>query len=168
MDFEASVELLLSDRVEGGYANDRRDPGGETMWGITRRTAIRHGYQGDMHLLPKAKAREIYKKEYWDPIKVDHFPPCFRYALFDGSVNSGPGQSVKWLQRALDLGETGKVTDEELVAAKNLVDPLATAMVMISHRLDFLTDLPTWGHHGRGWARRIALVMQTTAASAAA
>ena len=39
----------IFDRVighEGGYANDPRDTGGETNWGITKRTARENGYLG--------------------------------------------------------------------------------------------------------------------------
>ena len=44
--FHELVEDLLT--KEGGYINDPDDPGGETNFGITKRTAREAGYSGPM------------------------------------------------------------------------------------------------------------------------
>ena len=36
MNFPESIERILSH--EGGYVHDARDPGGETQWGISKRS----------------------------------------------------------------------------------------------------------------------------------
>ena len=35
------------------------------------------------------------------------------------------------------------------------------ASTMIGMRLQFMTNLPTWNTFGKGWARRIAFLLQT-------
>ena len=168
MDFDAAAEILLSDRVEGGYTFNRRDPGGETMWGITRKTAAANGYTGDMHLLPKAKAKEIYRKDYWDPLHLDNMPEVLRYPAFDAAVNSGVETSSEWLQHALKTPPTGEISADDVIAAAKVRIPHAVAAEMVSLRVNFLTSLPTWGMFGRGWMRRIAIVLALISGSAQA
>lgn len=164
MDFDKAIDLLLSDRVEGGYSNNPADPGGETMWGITRRTAIRHGYTGMMRLLPRATAAEIYRKEYWDPNHTDSLPEVLRFPVFDATVNSGGREAALWLQRALGLPESGVISAVEIAACAKLVNPFPLACRFIAQRLEFQTNLPIWGQFSRGWSRRIALNLSTIAA----
>ena len=44
--FTKFIDRVLSH--EGGYVNHPKDPGGETNWGITKRTALANGYTGAM------------------------------------------------------------------------------------------------------------------------
>lgn len=163
MDFDAAVAILLSPLDEGGYSNNSRDPGGETMWGITQRVAYANGYTGDMHLLPRETAEAIYRKKYWDPLLLDQMPEVLRFPAFDAGVNSGVPQSAMWMQQALGQAQNGKIDDLDVSAASLLVNPYTVACEMVSLRIDFLTSLPTWGGFGKGWMRRIALVLDTIA-----
>lgn len=153
MDFLQAFEKLIGH--EGGYSNHREDPGGETMFGITARVARQQGYGGEMRSLPLATAQAIYKKMYWDAVRADEMPEPVRFHLFDAAVNSGAKQSIRWLQRAVDVvddGVLGPMTMQSVAAA----NPYKAAMAMIGERLDMMTSLPTWGAFSRGWARRIA------------
>jgi lysozyme family protein len=150
--FDEAFDLLIG--FEGGYVNDHRDPGGETMWGITRRVAVKEGYTGDMHALPRELAKGIYRRKYWDAVSADSLPEAVRYTVFDAAVNSGPEQAISWLQRALDVGEDGVMGPLTLEAASK-ADGVRVGILFNAERLDFLTSLPTWGAFGRGWARRI-------------
>lgn len=156
MNFDQAFDRLLG--FEGEYSNDARDPGGETMWGVTRRVALQEGYTGDMHTLPRDTAKAIYRKRYWGAIRADDLPDALRYPMFDAAVNSGPKQAIAWLQGALNVGEDGVLGPLTLdVAARG--DGKALAVKMTAQRLDFMTTLPTWGAFGRGWARRIASIL---------
>jgi lysozyme family protein len=157
MDFDRALDLLLGH--EGTYSRHPDDPGGETMWGITRKVALQEGYSGDMHILPRDTAKGIYRRRYWDAIKADSLPADLRFSLFDAAVNSGITQAVKWLQRAVDVVDDGALGPLTIQAAQR-ANGLRTAVALNALRLDFMTSLPTWGAFGRGWARRIATNLQ--------
>lgn len=149
MNLEQSLKHLLGN--EGGFVDHPKDPGGATNFGITQRVARANGYQGDMRSLPLATALAIYKKDYWDPIKADQLPDALRFHVFDAAVNSGPGQAVKWLQRAAGTTQDGLIGPQTIAAASNVTVAKYSAI-----RLRFMTDLATWPTFGKGWARRIA------------
>lgn len=156
MDFDEAFDRLIGH--EGGYANHPSDPGGETMWGVTARVARANGYQGDMRGLPREKAKQIYRAKYWAAVRADELPDELRFDVFDGAVNSGPAQAIEWLQSAIGVeadGVIGPVT----IAAARAAGPLAAARYN-GARLQFMTNLPTWGSFGRGWARRVAANLQ--------
>jgi lysozyme family protein len=69
-------------------------------------------------------------------------------------VNSGPEQAVKWLQRVVGAAPDGVIGPATMRAIAQ-ADPLAPARFS-GVRLQFMTDLPTWGAFGKGWARRVA------------
>lgn len=153
MNFDTAFHKLLGH--EGAYSDHPDDPGGATMWGVTERVARANGYQGPMRELPVDVAKAIYRRAYWDAVRADEMPAGLRYPLFDAAVNSGVGQSIRWLQRALQLADDGRIGPVTLAAAKQ-----ANAEViqrrMLSQRLRFMTSLSNWHSFSRGWARRIA------------
>ena len=59
---------------EGGYVNDPRDPGGETNWGITKRTAQANGYTGNMKTMTRQQAYEIYYRAFWLRYNCEQMP----------------------------------------------------------------------------------------------
>lgn len=152
MTFDDAFDILLGH--EGGYSNHKSDPGGETMWGITRRVALKEGYTGDMHVLPREFAKDIYRRKYWDAVQADRLHDCLRYTIFDAAVNSGPRQAIEWLQEAAGVEADGKLGPITFAAIES-TPPLILAVRFNASRLEFMTDLPTWGAFGRGWARRI-------------
>lgn len=153
MNFDQSFEKLIGN--EGGYSNNPADPGGETMWGVTKRVAQANGYQGDMHDFTQDQAKAIYRREYWDACACESVPEAARFHVFDAAVNSGCVQAVKWLQRALSVGDDGKLGSVTLTALQS-ADGDKLASRYNGYRLDFMTSLPTWATFGKGWSRRIA------------
>ncbi len=147
---DAFTELMGN---EGGYSNNPADPGGETMWGITKRVAVANGYTGAMQDLPQDTAKAIAKSEYWDRYSCDSFDPRIGFQVFDAAYNGGP--AARWLQEAAEVqpdGVIGPVT----IAAVQAVDPLRIIMRFDSYRLTYLASLDTFPTFGRGWANRIA------------
>lgn len=158
MNFETAFDLLITH--EGGFSNHPDDPGGATMYGVTETVARANGYQGAMRDMPLSFAKKIYKAMYWDTCRCDSMPDAIRYPLFDAAVNSGPGQAIKWLQSAVGVkvdGAIGPVTQQ----AVNMAAPQVLRQQMIGKRLRFMTELKNWPSFSKGWARRIAAILET-------
>lgn len=152
-DFDKAFDLLIGN--EGGYVNNHKDPGGETNWGITKTVAVANGYAGDMRIMPKETAKQIYKKMYWDKLKCEQLPFFVAFQLFDAGVNHGNSQAVKFLQRALLIVDDG-VIGAKTIAATNSLDDLQIVLLFNVERINFYTNLKTFSTFGNGWMRRIA------------
>lgn len=157
MNFDTAFEQLL--RHEGGFSDHPDDPGGATRFGVTEAVAREVGYRGDMRELPLELAKRIYLERYWKPVRADELPPGVRYALFDAAVNSGPRQAVKWLQRAAGVPDDG-VLGPKTLAAAHALNADALRSKILAQRLKLMASLPSWPSFGRGWARRIADLME--------
>lgn len=148
---------------EGGKVDDPRDPGGRTNRGVTQRTfnaylqSIKKKPR-DVFTMTDAECKAIYKRRYWDVVKGDQLPPGIDYVVFDGAVNSGSAQSVKWLQRALGVtvdGELGLMTMQSIDKAKDH-DELVSDIC--ARRLAFLRALKHWRTYKNGWTSRVSNV----------
>jgi len=151
VNFDQAFTRLLGH--EGSYSSHAADPGGQTMWGVTEAVARSNGFQGSMRDLPQDFAKSVYYNGYWKLCRCDELPVSIRFDVFDGAVNSGVSQSIKWLQRALGVREDGVIGPQTLAAAQSASN---LAQRYTGQRLMFMTNLPTWPAFGKGWARRIA------------
>lgn len=168
--FAAAMRRMLAH--EGGYANHPNDPGGPTMKGVTQkvydayRDKVGAARQSVRHI-SDAELQAIYRKQYGDAIKFDQLPAGVDYCVFDGAVNSGPSQAIRWLQRGLGGvnvdGQLGLVTVEKVGAA----DPAKLINAMCDDRMAFLRRLRTWSTFGTGWTLRVAEVRRAALAMAA-
>jgi lysozyme family protein len=78
---------------EGGYDNDPDDPGGETKFGIDKRS---HPHE-DIKNLTLADAKEIYFDEYWEPAKCESMSEGMGEVVFNCRVNCGQSRVDKIL-----------------------------------------------------------------------
>ena len=157
MNFDQAFDALLNH--EGGYSDHAADPGGKTRYGVTEAVAREVGYRGDMRDLPLDLAKRIYYERYWNAVKADDLPAAVRYLVFDAAVNSGDGQAARWLQRAVGAKDDGVIGPITLRATRQ-ANPEVLARRYLSQRLRFMTNLGNWPAFGRGWARRIADLME--------
>jgi lysozyme family protein len=157
MNFDQAFDALL--KHEGGYSDHAADPGGKTRYGVTEAVAREVGYRGEMRELPLELAKRIYRERYWDAVKADQLPSTVRYLVFDAAVNSGVGQAARWLQRAVKVKDDGVIGPMTLMAA-NQSNPEALARRVLAQRLRFMSGLANWPAFSRGWARRIADLME--------
>lgn len=104
---------------EGGYVNDPTDRGGETMYGITEKVARENGYTGHMNSLPYGLAFKVYKKRYWDTLKLTNISGRsneLAKQLFDFGVNSGVHNAGQCLQKVLNVLNKQQTLYPDLVA----------------------------------------------------
>ena len=160
MEFPEAIVHILA--AEGGYSNNPKDPGGETRYGITKRTARAHGYLGSMRTLPMATAARIYKVSYWDACQCGQLPPWLRLAVFDAAVHSGPAQSVRWLQQELGVPVTGRIGPETIAAAAGKTDCQAVIDALLDMRLAYLQRLKNWNTFKNGWTARIEKIRKNS------
>ena len=151
--FDAIFERLM--KHEGGYVNHPNDPGGETMYGVTKRVAQAHGYFGDMRNLPKSLAKQITEKSYYNAVKSDQLDRLIAWQLTDAAYNHGPKQAVKFLQRAVGASADGLIGPRTLTAVAAM-DKNDVVLLFNAERIEFYTGLRGWISFGKGWARRVA------------
>jgi len=153
MDFDQAFEKLLGH--EGGYVDSRADPGGETKWGVSKRS-----YPGeDIPNLTVDRAKTIYRRDFWGPCGADALPDDLKFQVFDMAVNSGVTAAIRVLQRATGETVDGVLGPKTLQAIQSM--PVARLVARFNGaRLAMLAELPTWPSFGRGWARRIAANLQ--------
>jgi len=147
--FDTLFDRLISH--EGGYSNDSRDPGGETNWGISKRSYP----HVNIKTLTREDAKTIYRRDFWDRLKADTLYDGVAYQLFDFAVNSGIETAVRYLQRVVGVADDGHWGPASAAAAAAMSES-DMIMGLCAERLDFMTRLKNWPIHGKGWARRIA------------
>ena len=149
MTFDIAFDRVIGH--EGGYVNDPNDPGGETNWGISKRS-----YPNvNIKKLTREGAKAIYLRDFWNRVHADRLPDGVAFQLFDFAVNSGIETAVRYLQRAVGVADDGWWGKESQKAADEMSET-DIILRLNAERLDFMTRLKNWPNHGRGWARRIA------------
>lgn len=121
--------------VEGGYANDRDDRGGETYKGIARNSdgawrgwplidmikkkvgtsaaAINAEAEKDAQL--QQMILDFYKKVYWDVLSLDSLnDQKVASELYDTGVNMGTGRAGLFFQRVLNVCNRGGASFPDL------------------------------------------------------
>lgn len=142
-------------RFEGDYVNDPEDPGGETKFGISKRSHP----DLDIKALTTDKAKEIYLTDYWMKCRCDQMPQPIAFVLFDSAVNQGPQTAVKLLQQALEIpadGIVGAIT----IGMTFKASPTLLIAEFIARRAYQYALIPTIHRFGLGWYRRLAACHQ--------
>ena len=152
--FDDIIEVVL--HHEGGYVNDPKDPGGETNFGIAKRSHP----DVDIKNLTKDEAKDIYYEDYWCANKVPHMPDDLKHIYFDMCVNQGKGTAVKVLQRATnakgaDLAVDGGMGPKTLQAI-NTYKPSdhRVRCYRLKHYYDLVNRKPEQERFLFGWFRR--------------
>mgnify|MGYP001230495086 FL=1 len=152
VNFDEIIEVVL--HHEGGYVNDPDDPGGETNFGIAKRSHP----DVDIANLTKDGAKKIYKEHYWDRNKVEDLPEDLRHIYFDMCVNQGRGRAVKIMQRAANAKGADLVVDggmgPKTIAAMDGVELQRVRAYRVKYYADLVTRKPDLEKFYFGWFRR--------------
>ena len=148
-EFDRAFELVIGH--EGVYSNNPADPGGETKYGISKKA---YPFE-DIKNLTMERAKEIYKKNYYDKLHCGDMPQSVAFSVFDAGVNCGVTRAAEWLQKLLGVTVDGSIGPLTLQALAHRSAPLVAAKFN-AMRLQYHTTLPSWPSFGKGWSRRIA------------
>jgi lysozyme family protein len=144
--FDQALNFVLA--MGGGYVKHPKDPGGTTNMGITQATydAWRKGKKlppQDVHLLTREEAAAIYRANYWDRIGGDELAqkdPPLALVAFDAAVQHGVQLAAQMLKAS--SGDWRR---------------------LLALRLDLYTNLTAWPVFGKGWTRRMAVLLRAIA-----
>lgn len=152
--FELSIDTVM--RNEGGYSNHPADPGGETKYGISKRS-----YPNvDIANLTLDGAKAIIKENYWRFDGIDSQAVATK--LLDMAVNLGLRSAVRILQTCLmELGK-GVVVDGIIgpatIATCNGSDTSQVLIELRTHQQAYYVQLvaqkPSLFPFLKGWLRR--------------
>lgn len=147
--FTTCINRLLG--AEGGYVNNPTDPGGETNWGISKRS-----YPNlDIKNLTRDQAAALYHRDFWAPFSMDDLKLDIAFQMLDFAVNSGSSTASRACQRALNVADDGHIGPITLEKLK-VTEPHIFAMRLLAQRLRFMVNCKNWPNASRGWSIRIA------------
>lgn len=142
---------------EGGYVNDPRDAGGETNFGISKRSYPTEDIKG----LTKERAFAIYFSDYWikpGVVNIKHTPLAAK--VFDLGVNTGTRRAAIKLQQAINavagysmVKTDGVIGLETLKALESLDgDEVLSAYINMYEKYYRALNQP---HYLKGWLKRL-------------
>jgi lysozyme family protein len=155
--FERAVNKVLE--FEGGYVNDPSDRGGETKFGISKRSYPKL----DIKNLTIDGAKMLYYRDFWEPQlyeQIDSYMVAEK--VFDLAVNVGANKAHVILQRALravgnpvkEDGVFGKIT----LSAINASDEAALLSAIRSEASGYYRTIvaknPNQSKFINGWLKR--------------
>lgn len=148
MKFEEAVKVIL--RYEGGYVFDSEDPGGETKFGISKRS---YPTLNIKELTPE-QASSLYKMDYWDRIEADRMPEPIRLIMFDCAVNQGVKRAIRILQGAIGVQQDSILSPMTFLTLQECA-PGFIVKEIAKARHQHYCQLPHWERFGKGWSKRL-------------
>lgn len=168
---------------EGGLTDHPDDPGGITRYGVSLR------FLGDLakkkedadalermgvffpigpdsiRKLTPDQAATIFRWVFWDRPRLHELPPLTAIVAYDANVNTGTGQSTKFLQRACNAFEGDKLDVDGIIGPKTrarafsmLKQDFVLAGMCVNERDSFYkrlcVDKPKYEAFRAGWLNR--------------
>lgn len=162
------IGLIL--KHEGGYSNHAADKGGPTNFGVTQATYSRwlgrEATIDDVKNMTEEEAREIYESMYFTGPRIHTLPEPPQTLILDMSINHGPRNAIRMLQRTINLAEFGPCDVDGVMGpqTRRLAERAANAMgnyfqnAVVEERIKFYHKIvennPSQEVFLRGWLRR--------------
>jgi lysozyme family protein len=151
--------------MEGGFSDDRYDPGGPTNRGITLAVfaewkgvalndACRAALVTELKRIPDATVHDIYRERYWAPAHCAELAPPLAFFHFDTAVNHGVTGAMRLLQRAAGTDADGEIGPNTRAAIAKLSTDDALQRYADVRRARYRA-LPHFWRFGRGWLARV-------------
>lgn len=167
--FQDAVNLVCSPLIEGGYANDPKDPGKETNFGVSKAMWDRAVHDGIVRpgVAIKDRSRDeavlVYRTYFWDAYRIGELPYPLGLVFFDTIVNHSPTWSIKSLQMAIGIKADGVIGASTILAANETrvigtPDRPGVVIKLLKLRMKhYLQEEPPdiEEHFELGWANRL-------------
>lgn len=152
--FQYAVGKVLDH--EGGYVNDPRDAGGETNFGISKRSYP----DPDIKHLTRKQAIGIYRRDWWERYGYERIvDPLLAAKVLDLAVNMGTRRAHKLLQQALvrcghpEIQVDGILGPKTIAAVNGHEQPGLLLGVFKGLAVDYYLSLNR-PEYIKGWTRR--------------
>tara|TARA_R100000008_G_scaffold49230_1_gene29375 strand:- start:593 stop:1072 length:480 start_codon:yes stop_codon:yes gene_type:complete len=153
VEFDDIIEKVLEH--EGGYVDDPTDAGGETKYGISKRAYP----DEDIKELTIERAKELYKRDYWDRYRTSDLPDRLRHIYVDMCINMGGGRAIKILQEACNSKNANKIDVDggigpATIKAASNVEPFRLRAYRVMFYAELVMKKPEQERFWVGWFRR--------------
>lgn len=171
--FIQAIKVVLEH--EGGYSNDKSDPGGATNYGVSLRFLRAKGIdvdgdgdsdEDDIKAMTRDGAVKIFKSHWWDKFEYNRFSTLhIATKVFDLSVNMGHIPAHKILQRAINsISLENLIVDgwcgDKTFAAANRVSSIALHKAIREEAREYYLEIiernPKLEKFKSGWMKRAA------------
>lgn len=150
MSFEKAFDHVVG--LEGGYVDDKFDPGGVTKYGISKRAYP----DEDISSLTLERAKELYRRDYWNVLRCEEMPWPLAMLVFDCGVNQGIQVAAKTLQKALGVVQDGSLGKITMLQARKA--GMETCALFLADRALRYTGTRNFDRFGRGWLKRLFMI----------
>ena len=117
-DFDEAIDKTLAHEGGDKFTSDPTDRGGDTKYGISKRAYP----ELDIKSLTQSKAKQIYKRDYWDKVKADQInSQLIAENIFDTAVNMGVRTASRMAQEVLDIEPTDGIIGPQSLKHINAV-----------------------------------------------
>ena len=156
--FEKAFDNLI--REEGGYVNDPVDRGGETKYGISKKSYP----QLNIKELTLDMAKNIYKKDFYDKMMLEHIKDDdVATEILEECVNMGRRTATYFLQIAVttlgaNIAMDGYMGRKTIDAVNDFHAHDILMMIKslsVAHYLNLTHDYPPMQKYLKGWIKRV-------------
>ena len=116
-----------------------------TQYGVTlstyRELINSKATEEDLKKLTREKAKDIFKKDYYERYKINKLPDYMQHNVLDMAINSGPGTAIKLLQKQIGTDIDNAIGPNTIKAAENYNMSEQFNNIYGSNRVSYYEDL---------------------------